>query len=331
MILIPKILHVGFKNADSKLSYVTYEDDKGVMRQAQSFNNWVRGNKVQFDNEPVTGVMLDSGSNSPGWGGWNKRLSIARIVDPRGFMFEIRMENLVYMLQTGGYDGRTGFPELIYSWDSGKIVLIPTASPEYQDALVSTEVQSKYLKVADIKVGATYLRKSGDEYTYLGKFPVMKYNRQEYSNTPDGERHVFASYRRYDGSYDFELLRNLSGKFIQKISGSKGIIFDEAINDFFGSELYKQIDRSKDARVYLTHHDIVSSDRWLNYVKTNIGNTGFEYNEHDDRVIVFRHNGPNYYAARDNKHMSVDEFIDAYAPYKTRVFFEDGTVFKDAV
>ena len=98
MIFVPKVLHVGFQNADSKLSFVTYEDDKGVMRQAQSFNDWVRGSKVKFDNKPVTGVMLDSGSNSPGWGGWNKRASIARIVDPRGFMFEIRMENLVYLL-----------------------------------------------------------------------------------------------------------------------------------------------------------------------------------------------------------------------------------------
>ena len=317
MILIPKILHVGFKNDDSKLSYVTYEDDKGVMRQAQSFNNWVRGNKVQFDNEPVAGVMLDSGSNSPGWGGWNKRLSIARIIDPRGFMFEIRMENLVYLLQTGGYDGKTGFPELIYSWDSGKIVLIPTASPEYQDALVSTKAQSKYLKVADIKVGATYRRKSGGSYTYLGKFPVMKYNWSCNTNEPDGEQHVFAS-----RNYTVTFMKTLSGKFVQEVETPDGFSFSEALNKFLNSVDYKHIDRSLDQKVYLSSDDILSTEfRRHKYALSD--------RCYDGMVEFLVGNNKMVQVYTRSLYMSAENFIHAYEPYKIRVFFSDGSFYKD--
>ena len=328
MILIPKILHVGFKNADSKLSYVTYEDDKGVMRQAQSFNNWVRGSKVQFDNEPVTGVMLDSGSNSPGWGGWNKRLSIARIVDPRGFMFEIRMENLVYLLQIGGYDSKTGFPELIYSWDSGKIVLIPTASPEYQDALVSTKAQSKYLKTADIKVGATYSRKSGGSHTYLGKFPVMKYKWSRDTNEPDGEQHVFAN-----SNYTITFMKTLSGKFVQEVETPDGFSFSKALNEFFDSVDYKHIDRSLDQKVYLSSDDILSDEfrryKFTQYDHCPNGRVEFWMGESKMIQVYVGDSRSGYLSPSAIQDMSVENFIHTYRPYKTRVFFADGSFYKD--
>ncbi len=324
MIFVPKVLHVGFQNTDSKLSFVTYEDDKGVMRQAQSFNDWVRGSKVKFDNKPVTGVMLDSGSNSPGWGGWNKRASIARIVDPRGFMFEIRMENLVYLLQMGGYDGKTGFPELIYSWDSGKIVLIPTASQEYKNALVSTEVQSKYLKVADIKVGTTYSRKSGGSYTYLGKFPVMKYNWSSGTNEPDGEQHVFSN------GYYMTFMKTLSGKFVQEVKTPDGFSFSEELNKFLNSADYKHIDRSLDQKVYLSSDDILSTSfsRYKYALSDHCYGGTVEFLVRKDEMIQ-AYTRSLHLNPGGIENMSVENFIHAYEPYKVMVFFSDGSLYRE--
>ena len=74
---IPQKLAIGFQNRrgtyTGKLGYVTYYDNKGVMRKDKSWNGW-RDNSIDplyIDNVPTDGFVLN---RSVGGGrGWDAR------------------------------------------------------------------------------------------------------------------------------------------------------------------------------------------------------------------------------------------------------------------
>ena len=94
---IPKTITVGYQNRSDtftkKLAYIIYTDAKGVLRKEASWNSW-RDKKIDsetFDNTPQSDFVLNKhvgGYKS----GWNHRNSYCRVYDPRGFEFEISIE-----------------------------------------------------------------------------------------------------------------------------------------------------------------------------------------------------------------------------------------------
>ena len=57
-----------------------------------------------------------------------------RVYDPRGFEFEITIENLLYILENANSIKGKGLEgEFVYGWDGKELVLIPTDSPDYQE------------------------------------------------------------------------------------------------------------------------------------------------------------------------------------------------------
>ena len=178
-IYIPEKIKVGYQNRydtyTKKLAYVIYYDEKGKLRKETSWNNW-RDEKIEpddFDNEPTRGFVLNKkvGDYAGDWG--NHRQAYCRIYDPRGFEFEITINNLLYILEHcdclkgKGLDG-----EFVYGWDRKDLILIPVDSPDYKEIKSRTDkIQNgKRFKGKDLIIGATYLTKNDQKWVYMGRF-----------------------------------------------------------------------------------------------------------------------------------------------------------------
>ena len=140
-IFIPKVINVGYQNRKDtytgKLAYVVYTDEKGVIRKQASWDGW-RDLNIEpntFDNTPTSGFVLnkkvgDTRSH------WNFRQAYCRVYDPRGFEFEITIENLLYILEnTNSIVGKGLEGEFVYGWSGKDLILLPTNSPDYKDIM----------------------------------------------------------------------------------------------------------------------------------------------------------------------------------------------------
>ena len=101
---IPSKLKVGYqKRQDTytgKLAYVIYFDEKGKLRKETSWAGW-RDKHIaadEYSNEPTSGFVLNKKVGDYK-SDWNHRMAHIRVYDPRGFEFEISVENLLYILQ----------------------------------------------------------------------------------------------------------------------------------------------------------------------------------------------------------------------------------------
>lgn len=189
-IYIPEKIKVGYQNRNDtytkKLAYVIYYDEKGKLRKETSWNSW-RDEKIEpddFDNEPTRGFVLNKKAGdccSEHWG--NHRQAYCRIYDPRGFEFEITINNLLYILENcdclkgKGLDG-----EFVYGWDGKDLVLIPVDSPDYKEIKTLTDkIQNgKRFKGNDLIIGATYLTKNEEKWVYMGRFDKWKFEENCY-------------------------------------------------------------------------------------------------------------------------------------------------------
>lgn len=175
-VFIPKKIKVGFQNRSDtytgKLAFVTYYDEKGVLRKEKSWNGW-RNPKIEpieFDNIPVEGFVL----NRPVGGyksDWNFRQSYIRVYDPRGFEFEISLQNLLLILnESNSIKGKGLEGEFIYSWNGTELLLLPVGSEMHTASCKKTELINAKFSLKDLKVGSTYEDVSRNQYIYLGRF-----------------------------------------------------------------------------------------------------------------------------------------------------------------
>lgn len=177
-LFIPTKIRIGYQERKDtytgKLAYVIYYDQKNTLRKETSWNSW-RDKKIEaqdFDNVPTQGFVLNK--NVGGYkSDWNYRQSHIRVYDPRGFEFEISVENLLFILQESNCDKGKGLDgEFIYSWEGTELVLLPISSVQYQDSLKFTSLKSVKIPKKDLIVAATYLDKDLDKCVYLGVHTV---------------------------------------------------------------------------------------------------------------------------------------------------------------
>lgn len=202
-IYVPKKIKVGFNNRNDtytgKLAYIIYYDEKGKLRKETSWNSW-RNKSIdpeEYDNEPTSGFVLNKkvGDYSGDWGA--HRQAYCRIYDPRGFEFEITINNLLFILEHctccpgKGLEGN-----FVYGWDGKDLVLLPTNSPDY----IEIEKYSKRInerktfKGKNLIIGATYLTKDNEEWIYMGRFDKWDCRMATYYGS--------SYYYRYDGWND---------------------------------------------------------------------------------------------------------------------------------
>ncbi len=179
-LFIPKKIKVGYQKRDDtytkKLAYVIYYDAKNVLRKQASWDGW-RDKKIapsDFENVPMDGFVLNRrvGGHSSGW---NHRNTYCRVFDPRGFEFEISIENLLFVLQeSSSIKGKGLEGKFVYSWDGKELVLLPVDCDEYKKCTNFTNLQDNKVSTKELIVGATYLTKKEDNLIFIGRFNTYK-------------------------------------------------------------------------------------------------------------------------------------------------------------
>lgn len=250
-IFVPKTINVGYQNRSGtytgKLAYVIYYDEKGKLRKETSWNSW-RDKDIpnnEYDNIPTEGFVLNkkAGDYSTGW---DHRHAYCRVYDPRGFEFEITIENLLYILENANCIKGKGLEgEFIYGWDGKDLVLMPVESPDYKQISEFNKIihNNETIKAKDLIIGATYLTKDNENWIYMGKFEAFDY----WGGTNKGKHFWF-----WRGSY-FEHYRSMpKNKFIKCIDDKCNEKYANIFDKLEGEPEYSPYDSSKDEYKYFT-------------------------------------------------------------------------------
>lgn len=294
-IFVPKTINVGYQNRSGtytgKLAYVIYYDEKGKLRKEASWNSW-RDDKIpndEFDNIPTEGFVLNkkAGDYSTGW---NHRHAYCRVYDPRGFEFEITIENLLYILENANCIKGKGLEgEFIYGWDGKDLVLMPVESPDYKEISEFNKIvhNNECIKAKDLIIGATYLTKDNENWIYMGKFDV--YDR--YENWKNKGKHFWF----WKGSY-FEHYRSMpKNKFIKCVDDKCNEKYANIFDKLEGNPEYSPYDSSKNEYKYFTldefkndHGDYWRRNQFISeyYIKGN--KCVFDFRKQNNDLYIVR-------------------------------------------
>ena len=218
--IIPKNIHVGYQHRigthTDKLGFVTYKDDLGNLKFENSWNDWrhkpgdlkkpynkesgVHTDNVKpdiFDNVPTNGFILNK--NVKRYSSFSNA-EYVRVWDPRGFEFEIKIENLLNIILYNGIDkGNEIKGELVYAWEDNrakKLTLLPVTTEQYKDHLKLKEetkdgiVIEKKLKHKELEVGRKYKTKNNNIIIYMGEYPGTFYDYSNYGKTKNSCKHL---------------------------------------------------------------------------------------------------------------------------------------------
>lgn len=349
-IYVPKKIKVGFNNRNDtytgKLAYIIYYDEKGKLRKETSWNSW-RNKSIdpeEYDNEPTSGFVLNKkvGDYSGDWG--NHRQAYCRIYDPRGFEFEITINNLLFILEYctccpgKGLEG-----DFVYGWDGKDLVLLPTNSPDY----IEIEKYSKRIndrktfKGKDLIIGATYLTKDNEEWIYMGRFDKWKccseyygrssYYRYEWSSKEVDDSWIKDSYinnayknenkgRHYWFIYPdakwksdrIKIFRSLSSKIIDVINEECVQNYTDLYEELEKESSFSPVDYSNDEVFELSYESFVERtnriNEWPNYIQL--------YSETYHKFVEL------YYGEYYNDQRNPDKkwYIKYYDDYSSRYF-----------
>lgn len=217
-LFLPKKIKIGYqKRSDTytkKLAYVTYYDNDGVLRKEKSWDSWRDKNLKpdDFENIPTEGFVLNK---RVGGHGWDDRQAYIRVYDPRGFEFEITLENLLFILEHNSCIKGKGLEgEYIYVWNHTELFLMPTNADIYKDIIEYNDKLRKatVVDVKDLQIGYTYLTKKNEKYVYL-----ERHERLDWDNQSLGQYYWFAKIYS-DGGYYIDCVKNVKGKFIEVVT-----------------------------------------------------------------------------------------------------------------
>lgn len=227
-LFIPQKIKVGYQErADTytkRLAYVIYYDTKGVLRKEASWRGWIDKGKDgntynrekgifeinpdlvrgplpthDYDNVPMEGFVLNKKAGGYS-SGWNHRQTYCRVYDPRGFEFEIKIENLLFILQECTSSKGKGLEgEFVYAMDGKDLVLLPAHCEEYTNSVKFTGLKKQSVKAKDLIPGAIYESKLQKDFIYLGRFDWYPINQLKID--PEERR---------DGRYDYKSETTLS-------------------------------------------------------------------------------------------------------------------------
>lgn len=126
-ILIPNKINVGYRKCNhtytGQLGFVTYFDHEDRLCKEQSWNDWRNpylGNHI-YENKPLSGFVLNKNEDNNRC--YNMKHSHIIIYDPRGFEFEITIENLLYILRNTNCINRKLEDEFVFGWMNGHFLL----------------------------------------------------------------------------------------------------------------------------------------------------------------------------------------------------------------
>lgn len=195
---------------------------------------------LEFDNVPTEGFVLNKkvGGYSSGW---DHRSTYSRVYDPRGFEFEITMENLLFILQEcNSMKGKGLEGEFVYAWNGKDLVLLPTSSEDYRQSDLYTKAQQGKVSIKELEAGLTYKHKNMQDYVYLGRFPFFNNFRSSLSCK---KAHVF--YNITDPSRNEFVGLTALATVISKVTDTSISNFSEIFDKFNNSRHSEDLSTAK--------------------------------------------------------------------------------------
>lgn len=211
--------------------------------------------------------------------------------------------------------------KFVYGWDGTDLVLVPSSSPDYEQLakLNDTRFANKRICAKDLKVGATYLTKSGGQIVYLGKFDYYEsmyhfdgkffetFGQME-KYAEKNEKRLYEEKSPYDRwsrrgkqNYDFDVgtcsqryfFSTLSDMSISPIKSVPTVLIDvvseNCVSDFAqrfekleNNTMYSPYDESKDVKVY---YDLETLEQRINGTRWGVG-VNAEWNGKDVRFEI---------------------------------------------
>ena len=234
---IPTNIVVGFQNRGGtytgKLAYVVYKDHKNVLRKESSWNSW-RDKDI-----PTEGFVLNKKAGGTSWG-WNQRNTYCRVYDPRGFEFEISIENLLFILQEcSSLKGKGLEGEFVYAWDRADLVLLPASSQEYTTCMEFSEAKSKKVTKKEMLAGCMYKTKDMEEVMYLGRYNYFESIRITYSKEArEGKKkHIFLD---KEGGY---WVQAGFTKLAERLTTEPSHDFSDKLEEFLNGDHHQELDK----------------------------------------------------------------------------------------
>lgn len=223
-LFVPTEIVVGqVKRSDTytgRLGYVIYKDEKGVIRKKASWESW-RDKSIQpafYENKPTEGFVLNrhgGGDATSRYSDYYGRAAFIRVYDPRGFEFEISLENLLFILRYADCSRGKGLEgNFVYAWNGKDLVLLPEGCEEYKESVAFTNLKSLKVSTKELIPGYSYLTKDMETLLYLGKYNYLSDNYRK-----PGEcvlSHVF--YRASQTLQEYIISRGYSEKYWQDMS-----------------------------------------------------------------------------------------------------------------
>lgn len=192
MITIPKQFYVGSRVQEDKnnpipLAFLTpVSTDKAFEKRKATVDSWADPYKYYsqdderrkpkldpfvIDNAPVDGYKVAEEIRRYGWGKGNV---VWRMVDPRGFEFEISSPNLASILDCSTIKNGVIEGACVFGRNGAQNVLLPISSQPYRTATNNTTRAGKRIPLKEVKVGDVIVLKDGRTGIYLGSKNVIQ-------------------------------------------------------------------------------------------------------------------------------------------------------------
>lgn len=177
---VPEKLKVGFQKRedtfDGQLSFITYYDQKDVLKKEKSWSSWVDSSisPIDIENRPTKGFIVNKSINRGNYYFGGGR-DVVRIYDPRGFEFEISTGNYVGLSEYIDIIKGELAGELVFAFDSGgNLLLLPVNSEQYSLSVNHTQLKGKNFSAKSLVVGGVYLDKNEKQCIYIGRYNINK-------------------------------------------------------------------------------------------------------------------------------------------------------------
>lgn len=159
---------------------VSYKDETGKIRT--KYIEKSDENYREIENKPITGLKVN-GHSGGNYSRWHHYSSISKeyveIADPRGFYINISVPNFLYIVANSTIENGLIKDEMIWSWNKGDVLLMPTKSEDYKEVFEYSKLLNtdKKYSTKDLVVGKKYLLKGNKEVYYLGRHQYYKWTK----------------------------------------------------------------------------------------------------------------------------------------------------------
>lgn len=230
------------------LAFLTpYEKNAAGEKRQKTVDNWARGwgsddklpSKI-LKNEMQSGYKLSEEVRRTYWGGGNV---VWRVVDPRGFEFEISSSNFAKIIEDVGVLPGGEIPgKCILGRCGAENILIPDGSKYWKQSFKDAEElekRSKTISTKDVKPGSICTLKSGTNRIYLGHLLLTEYV-SELNYSTDQYGHYGSSWSRSYKTYDEFAERKHDINFMQKKPVKYHVYIDQFKDGSVKAILYRE-------------------------------------------------------------------------------------------